>query len=157
MSNITNNRVSAQLDPQALDAVRANINAIRQQMPFLVGLTVEERVTMPKINEANKIFVEDCVNVMQNNGEFLPAYLDVAEVQRDLTLFSQLDAISVQLEKLLEQINDTKMLAGSEAFGTSLAAYRLFAAAAKAGLPGADSAYDRLKARFAQQGGGVAE
>ena len=44
------------------------------------------------------------------------------------------------------------MLCGSEAYASSLTAYRLFEAAASAGLPGADSVYNALKQRFAGQG-----
>ena len=45
------------------------------------------------------------------------------------------------------------MLAGSEAYVTALAAYRNFEAAAKAGIQGADTIYELLKARFSGQGG----
>jgi hypothetical protein len=54
---------------------------------------------------------------------------------------------------LSEKISDTQMLAGSEAYITSLAAYRMFEGAAKAGMAGADSVYDELKQHFAGQGG----
>lgn len=44
------------------------------------------------------------------------------------------------------------MLAGSEAYITALTAYRLLQSAAQDGVPGADTLYDRLKDRFAEQG-----
>lgn len=42
------------------------------------------------------------------------------------------------------------MLAGSEAYISSLTSYRMFGAAASAGVPGADSIYETLKARLAK-------
>ena len=44
------------------------------------------------------------------------------------------------------------MIAGSEAYASALTAYRLFEAAAKAGVLGADAAYIPLAERFAGQG-----
>jgi hypothetical protein len=54
---------------------------------------------------------------------------------------------------LAEKLDDTQMLAGSEAYITALAAYRNFDAAAKAGIQGADTIYNHLKERFKGQGG----
>ena len=51
-----------------------------------------------------------------------------------------------------ERISDTQVLAGSEAYVSALAAYRNFEAAAYAGIPGADTVYDLLRTRFANQG-----
>lgn len=46
------------------------------------------------------------------------------------------------------------MAAGREAYPDAHAAYRLFGAAAKASLTGAEGLYYRLSERFAQQGPG---
>ena len=55
--------------------------------------------------------------------------------------------------QLLEKIEDTQLLAGSEAYVSGLAFYKLVSAAAEAGVPGADAVSDLLRARFAGQGG----
>lgn len=49
---------------------------------------------------------------------------------------------------MLEKLEDTQILAGSEAYVSALTGYKLFGAAADAGLPGADAIYDSLKTRF---------
>ena len=92
---------------------------------------------------------------METNPSFLPAYFSVAELKKDLTLYQQLDPLLLEINKLAEKIDDTQMLAGSEAYVTALAAYRNFEAAAKAGIQGADTIYELLKARFAGQGSSV--
>ena len=43
--------------------------------------------------------------------------------------------------QLTEKIRDTRMLCGSEAYVSSLSAYRFFEAAALAGVAGADAVY----------------
>jgi hypothetical protein len=74
-------------------------------------------------------------------------------MQNDLSLFTQLDEIILLVKQLLERLEDTQMLAGSEAYTSALAVYRLISSAADAGVPGADAVNAQLKARFAGQGG----
>ena len=155
MSNITNNKLSVVLTQAQIDAVKAAINTINTNLPMLLGLTLEERKTLPKVDVNNKIFVEDAINAMETNPSFLPAYFSVAELKKALTLYQQLDPLLLEINKLAEKIDDTQMLAGSEAYVTALAAYRNFEAAAKAGIQGADTIYELLKARFAGQGSSV--
>jgi hypothetical protein len=50
-----------------------------------------------------------------------------------------------------ERIDDTKMLAGSEAYNVALSLYKSFGSAADAGVLGADSIVDQLKQRFASK------
>ncbi|MFN8284563.1 MAG: hypothetical protein U0U67_15180 [Chitinophagales bacterium] len=153
MSNITDNKLSVILTQTQIDAVKGAINTIQSNLPMLLGLTLDERKTIPKIDVNNKIFVEDAITAMENNPSFLPAYFNVGELKKDLTLYQQLDPLLVEINKLAEKIDDTQMLAGSEAYVTALAAYRNFEAAAKAGIQGADTIYELLKARFSGQGG----
>lgn len=153
MSNINDNRLDVTLAPQEITQINAAITNIEVLMPFLTGLTIEERVAIPKINVANKAFTEDAINIAVNNPTFFPGYLNPAEMQKDLALFSQLDALATSMRRVVEKMEDTLMLAGSEAYISALAVYRSLGAAAKAGVPGADSLYDQLRARFAEQGG----
>lgn len=150
--NITINRLNTTMSEADINTVKKFFNSIFDLMPFLIGLTTDERVSLPKISEANKIFVGDSINALANNTGMLPAYLNVADIKNDLTLYDQLDELEGIALQLVEKIQDTRMLCGSEAFASSLTAYRLFEAAAAAGLPGADSIFNALKQRFAGQG-----
>jgi hypothetical protein len=150
MANITNNRLSITMTAAQITAVKTAVQTIQTNMPFLVGLTVEERMRLPKINVANKAFTEDAINSMVNNPSLLPAYFNVAEMQKDMTLFAQLDELNTLVNQLGERISDTQLLAGSEAYVSALAAYRNFEAAANAGVAGADTIYDLLKSRFCE-------
>ena len=157
MANINVNRLSITMTAAQITAVKTAIQTIQTNMPFLVGLTVEERSALPKINVSNKAFTEDAINSMVNNPGLLPAYFNVAEMQKDMSLFTQLDEMSIIVNQLSERISDTQLLAGSEAYVSALAAYRNFEAAANAGVSGADTIYDLLKSRFANQGGSSTE
>ncbi len=82
----------------------------------------------------------------------MPSYFSGAETQKDLDLFDVLDEFVLLAAQLFERLRDTQILAGSEAYVSALTAYRLIAAAAAAGLPGADSVYQSLKKRFTDNG-----
>lgn len=152
MSNLGNNRVSANLTPEDFNAVKQAIQEIGYRMPFLIGLTLEERKKLAKINRSNKLFVADAVDVARENPTVLPYYLTVEELEKDFSLFQQLNEILLPLEQLYEKVRDTQILAGSEAYQTSLVLYKLTRVAAEAGLPGMDTAHAKLKVRFDGQG-----
>jgi len=152
MATQQNNRLSVVLTETQMQNIKAAFAVLYQELPFLIGLTVDERQTLPKINDTNKTFTEDAANVAESNGSILPGYFNPGDVVVDLTLFKQLDQIFLWSNQLNEKIFDTRMLAGSEAYVNALTIYRLVEAAAKAGVPGADAAYDLLKERFNGQG-----
>lgn len=155
MSNITNNRLNLVIPPADVDTVIQSLETVSTTLPFLIGLEADEKRAMQSINGSNKIFVEDCLNEMGLSSDILPNFIDPQGVQTDYDLFVQLDSLRIMLEDLLDKVKDTQYLAGAEAYKVCLIYYRLVEAAAKAGLPGADERYNRLKERFSAQGPGT--
>lgn len=148
MSYLTKNRLDAELTATQIEAVKGAFDTIKENLPFLVGLTKEERMQLPKINVDNKVFTEDTIAAGRQNAEMLPASFGTAGIEKDLRLFTELDALAVQSRQITELLEDTAMLAGSEAYVGALALYKFFGAAADSGMPGADSMFDHLKGRF---------
>ncbi|CAD7814909.1 hypothetical protein CHRY9390_02884 [Chryseobacterium aquaeductus] len=136
MSNLNNNRINTVLTEEQINNVKTAIKSIQAQLPLLTGLTVEERINLPKINVANKAFTEDAINAISNNTEMLPIFLNVNHMKNDLKFFTQLDELTGLVRQLLEKLEDTQMLAGSESYVSALTGYKLFSAAAEAGVPG---------------------
>ncbi len=155
MSNLSNNRLNVSATTAQITAVKAALQTISTNLPFLVGLTTEERIALPAINVNNKAFTEDAINAAVNNTSLIPSYVNVPNMQNDLTLFTQLDELILLTKQLLERLEDTQLLAGSEAYTNGLAVYKLIGSAADAGVPGADAIYNQLKQRFAGQGAGT--
>lgn len=153
MSNLSNNRLNISATPVQISAVKAALNTIATNLPFLIGLTIDERISLPSIDVNNKAFTEDAINAGVNNAALIPSYVSVANMQSDMTLFNQLDEIKILTKQLLEKLEDTQLLAGSEAYISALTLYKLFGSAADAGVPGADAIYEQLRTRFAGQGG----
>jgi hypothetical protein len=155
MSNLTNNRINITATAAQITGAKSSIQAVNTNLPFLVGLTTNERIALPAINVNNKAFTEDAINAMVNNPTLVPSYLSVPNMQNDLTLFTQLDELIIIVKQLLERLEDTQLLAGSEAYVAALTAYRAIGGAADAGVAGADTLYNQLKTRFANQGTGT--
>lgn len=91
--------------------VKNALQTIATNMPFLVGLTTEERIALPKINISNKAFTEDAINAIANNLGILPSYISTAAIQTDYQLFTQLDELLGLMRQMTERIEDTQMLA----------------------------------------------
>lgn len=152
MSNLTNNRLNITATAAQIAAVKAAYQTILTNLPFLLGLTTEERTSLPAIDVSNKAFTEDAISAGVNNASLLPSYIAPANMQTDLTLFTQLDELIALHNQVGERMQDTQLLAGSEAYVGALTLYKLFASAAEAGVAGSDSIYAQLKQRFAGQG-----
>nr|WP_319399225.1 hypothetical protein [uncultured Carboxylicivirga sp.] len=149
MNNI-DNKISAELNVEVLTQIKDLLKQITDLMPFLIGLSPDERMRYPKMDVSNKDFVNDAVNAISNDGAILPAYINPDEMKKDLNLFNQLEEVLMPLSYLYDQVRDTQMMAGSEAYSTALMIYKMAKVAAKAGLPGANGIYTQLRGRFTQ-------
>ena len=152
-TNSTNNRITMTLPAAKLAKITQLLTDLNAELDFTVGLTTEERQALPKMNDGTEPFVDDALSGAQQNTDLFPGYVKLEELQKDLTLYTQLGPLVERLSGLSEKLRDTQILAGSEAYVTALMIYRLVEAAAKAGLPGADALYRLLRKRFADQGG----
>jgi hypothetical protein len=152
MSNVTNNRLNITATAAQVTAVKNALQAIQTNLPFLVGLTMDERKSLLAIDVNNKTFTEDAINAAANNPTLVPSYISVPNMQADLTLFNQLDELLMLANQLCERIDDTKLLAGAEAYNASRLFYKAVQTAAKAGVPSADSIAQQLSTRYANQG-----
>ena len=153
MANLTNNRINTTATAAQVTAVKTALQTIAANLPFLVGLTTEERIALPSINVSYKAFTEDAINAGVNNPALIPSYVSVVNMKNDMLLFTQLDEIIMMTKQLLEKMEDTQLLAGSEAYTSALTLYKLFGSAADAGVGGTDAIVTQLKQRFAGQGG----
>ena len=152
MGNITENKLNTTITAADLAAISTNIAAINSKLPA-GSLNDEQRMNLKSINVDNKIFVEDAITEMTVNGAgIMPAFLNAANLQNDITLYDQLDTIESGINTLLQRISDLKRIAGDEAYTGGLTVYRIFESANSAGLNQAKQPYEKLKARFNAQG-----
>jgi len=152
MSNLLNNRINTVATAAQIAGAKAALQNFGANLPFLIGLTKKERDDLVGIDVDNKAYVEDALNSGINNPAVVPSFASIPNMQLDLTLFNQLDELKLLINQLLERVEDTQLLAASEALNTSKFIYGGAKAAAEAGVPGADAIVALLSKRFEGQG-----
>lgn len=148
MSNLFHNRLGVTLSSNDVAQIAASLEAIEQRLPFLVGLTAKELERARIIKRKNKVFVESTIAYAELSPEFMPAYIDVADLAQDFELHKQMWDIEGKLKLLLNAVTDTRILSGSEAFRKSLLYYKSTKSAAASGAPGAQDIADSLSEFF---------
>ena len=152
MGNLTENRLDEVLDETTLTNLTTAISTFEGLLPE-GSLDDEQRKNFNAINVNNKVFTEDVLTEMQNTGAgILPPYLSESALRNDFQLFEQLDGMESRLNTALRKVSDLKRIAGHEAYSMALNVYKSYGDANKAGISGAKESYERLKARFEDQG-----
>jgi hypothetical protein len=153
--NENNNRVPAAMADTVMTDIMNTIQVLETKLTaYMVGLSPEERIGLPKINVDNKAFVEDAINEMRNPvaAQIIPAFLKPADADADLKMFNQMELVFARMTNLASKVEGTRILAGSEAYTTALSFKRLADAAEAAGIAGAGAIAVKLRERFKGQG-----
>ena len=116
--------------------------------PHVTPLTAHERMALPKMGEKTLAFVSKSLEFAQNNPSLVPNYLDMQEFAVDFQDASGLVLAVNKAKQLLDNLADTQMAAGSEAFQCSLMFYHSSKAGAVNNIPGAKAVYEELRKRY---------
>jgi len=136
--------VDAELSQEDFEKVMSHIEAINTLLPFLINLTIQQRIRLPKMNHRRKPFVEKTLYYAKANPSFIPSYIDIEAMKRNLDLYNKLTKIEEQINILKEKISDTIIGCGSDCFDTGLAIYKAYQIAGDSDVPGIDSALKDL-------------
>lgn len=140
------NRIDVTVTPAAIATIDAHLTDLRTKLPFLIDLSVDERRSLPKMGDKSRAFVQRTLELAQADDSFLPRKFDVSLFAKDLALWNALEPIRQKLATLLELVEDTQTLAGSEAY---LAALDVYHSAKRSGKgSGLDELLDRVSQRF---------
>ena len=143
-----NNKVSAEVTPEQLAEIKKDMEAIKAKYPWLINLTKEERDSSIRIGDKSYTMVDKALEYIDAHPEYMPAYVDKAEIRKDFKLWGALITMSRTSALLTDSINDTAIQAGTEAMEGALAYYNSVREAAKRGAPEAKTIYEDLRARF---------
>lgn len=147
------NRLSIEIPEAELTAAMEHVKSAREILaPYLIALTPEERMTIPKMSDGSRPFVEKVMDYVQTEPSFLPRFVPVEEMQKDWKSNKEIDSVYKSAMLLCNDLNDTMMLAGSEVYEASLAYYNSVKIAARMQAPNAKGIYEDLKVRFEGQG-----
>ncbi len=145
------NLVSVQVPAQDLETAIEKLDDVKTILkPFLIALKAKEREGSIRMTEKSLPFVERIVEYAQSHPQFKPSYMRLDELLIDLKAVEDLTLLYREVNQLCENLNDTILLSGAEAFTESMAYYNSVKQAAKMNVPEAKSIHEDLKNRFAK-------
>lgn len=145
------NRISIELTDEEKAQITSAITTINDVFrDKLVTLSPQERREHPKMGDGTEPFVSKALDYATSNPEFTPRYVNADDMKIDFEAVSLLNGIYRPLKQLIEQLDDSILLSGSEAYVAALAYYNSVKVGAKMNVPGAKSIYNDLKQRFSK-------
>ena len=146
------NLVSITISDAALLKIQEGHDLIRSNLPKLITLSPDERHALPKMGNKTVSFVNKSLEYAKQNPRVIPDFLNMEEFSKDAEAVTRLFKVITPLKKLLEELEDTAMLAGSEAYAAALVTYKALKGANDAGENGLKNICDDLAARFNGKG-----
>lgn len=149
-----NNRISAEITAKQSAAIAAAFEQLKTALApvLIINLTAEERKTMLIMGDKTLAFVNKTLEYASQNPSLVPNYVDLTEAKKDNKLATDIYGIFQQLSTLLRAMEDTGMVAGSEAYEAALVIYHSIKGASRSNVPGTQTIYDDLKQRFPGRG-----
>ncbi len=143
------NKIDFQIPQEVIDSVTTHLTeAATALKPYLIALTPEERIQIPKISDGTVPFVYKVKDYSASNSEFCPAYMNTEGMNNDMEVFNELTNLFRITEQLYNSMSDTMMEAGGESYICALSYYNSVKQASKMGIPGAKGIYEDLAKRF---------
>lgn len=149
MTTASNNRISLNLSEADRAELQAALQTLQSKLlPLLVDLSPQDRRELPKMGDKTLAFVAKALDYAQAHPGLCPPYLDVAEFQKDMATVQVLQGLLRPLAQVADIVDDSLMLAGSEAYAAALVFYQSAKSAQRSAVPGAATIADDLGARF---------
>ncbi len=149
-----NNRISTEITEKQSAAIAAALEQLKTALAptLIINLTAEERKTMLIMGDKTIAFVNKTLEYAAQNPSLVPNYVDLVEARKDNKLASDIYGFFQQLSTLLRAIEDTGIVAGSEAYEAALVIYHSIKGASRSNVPGTQIIYNDLKQRFPGRG-----
>lgn len=145
-----NDQISLHIPADDLRAVQAALEVLTNTLlPQLKTLSPEQRRELAKMGDKTLAFVQKSREYARINPDLIPRFVDMEEFETDFAATEVLRGLAQQLRPVLDAIEDSLMLAGSEAYQAALMFYRsVRSAAATQATPHAAGVYEDLSNRF---------
>lgn len=143
------NKVSIVIPPADLQAIKDAIAVLQAKLgPLLIALTNDQRRGRTKMGEASKPFVEKALEYIRSNPEFLPAFANADEMDRDWKAHQELNPVYNLLNQLLSNLSDTLLELGYDLMKPANAYYNQAKIGVKMDVPNAKPVYEDLRVRY---------
>lgn len=128
------NQIHANLTAEQMNSIRAAIETITTELPFLVDIGPEEIRRLAKAGDLSKAFLQKALLIAEQSPDILPRNFEIEEFRADMELAENLEEIAIMLKSLQERINNTITVARSDAYGHALITYDRSKKSAQQGL-----------------------
>ncbi|WP_075187544.1 hypothetical protein [Teredinibacter haidensis] len=146
---VQKNRLDVKISEADLADINAAIATLNDKLaPHLISLSSEERMALPKMGDRTKAFVEKARVYAGQYPNFLPNFVSLDAFDNDLATIGVLGNVLRGIQPLTSNLEDSHLLAGSEAYQAALIYYRSIKMASESGIPNASAIYKDLSRRF---------
>lgn len=143
------NKISFDITAAQKTAINDAKNALATATNALeTPIDKEELKSLPKISDGRLPFVEKVAQYAVSNPEFLAPFADVPEFNKDFQTFKDLREMVRPLQQIIDNLENSMMVSGSEAYHFARNFYQSVQFNAKMGVPGAQTIYDDLRPLF---------
>lgn len=144
-----NNKISLDITSAQKTAVNnARIALADAVQPFEIQVDKEEVKALAKLGDGRIPFVEKVSQYAVTDSQFLPPFADVPEFTKDFQTFKDLREMVRPLQQIIDNLENSKMVSGSESYQFALTYYKNVQHNAKMGVPGAQTIYEDLRRLF---------
>ena len=106
---------------------------------------------MAKMGDKTVAFVQKAYEYCCENPSLVPPFIDMAAFKVDVSALELLKSFYNPLTLVVEAIDDSILMSGSEAYQAALMFYGSMKTAAKSKVPNAESIYNNLFDRFSKK------
>ncbi|MDR3247109.1 MAG: hypothetical protein LBT50_11855 [Prevotellaceae bacterium] len=129
-----------------MDAAMSEVENIMKNKA--VNLTSKQRQLYGRVAYEMETWVGKTFNYMQQDPQLVPPFIDMVEHTADMIAHQALNPRIERLNGILQSMQDTNRLLGSDIYNNSLAYYRNLREAAKVNAIGATAKLKDLKRQF---------
>lgn len=123
--------ISLSLPQAKLTAIDSALTALETALAELVALEADARKRLPKMGGKSEAFCRQTLSVVAQNPQIVNPSLGLAGAQADLAALDALRPRRQRIQKLVERMQDTETLLGSDVMATALEAYGLLKVSGK--------------------------
>lgn len=142
------NQISLTLSADDIKAINDALTVLENKVPFLIDLTKSEKRALKIMGDKSQPFVEQSLAIVKDNMALAPNFVDVPEMERDLTTWKALWPTATRVISLADRFDDTMAALGSDAYRAALDIYSHLPKAADRNVQGANTAHEILKPFF---------
>jgi len=127
------NNISTEITQEEITSIVSSLESINSSLKGLVSLSEEEKGSLVHADHNTIPFVLKALEMAERYPQILPENIELEEIRKDVSLIKSIEKLMVPLKNLIKKLEDSSILASSEAYLPSLSIYNAIARASRDG------------------------